>query len=109
MKKSGENKTIFPFNPKVFVDELNKQNGFTENDSLIYSVMSDIVPNFQYVDIIVLRGKSETEKLELIMQYFNNCYYLAVEVKGVTNGNQHWVALNNVASNDIVMIDYASN
>lgn len=36
-------------------------------------------------------------------------YYLTVEVKGATPGNQHWVAVNSVEDNNVFMIDSGSN
>ena len=93
IEKSGANENISPFNPGVFVEELNKNNGFTESGSLIYSAITNVIPNFEYVGNINLREKTRTEKLNIITEYFNNGYYLTVEVRGATKGNQHWVAV----------------
>ncbi len=42
-------------------------------------------------------------------QYFDAGYYLTVEVKGATEGNQHWVAVSNIEDNNITMVDPGSN
>lgn len=56
-----------------------------------------------------MRGKTRTEKLSLISQYFNDGYYLTVEVKGATPGNQHWVAVIGIDGNNVVMVDPGTN
>ena len=50
-----------------------------------------------------------TEKLALITQYFNQGYYLAIEVKGATPGNQHWVAITGISGNNVIIVDPASD
>ena len=42
-------------------------------------------------------------------KYFEAGYYLTVEVKGATEGNQHWVAVSNINNDNIIMIDPGSN
>ena len=101
--------TISPFNPGTFVEALNKNGGFDEHGNLQYSPINKIVPDFKYVGNIGLKGKTRTEKLELITKYFNDGYYLSVEVKGATPGNQHWVAIIGIDGNNIVMVDPATN
>ena len=56
-----------------------------------------------------MRGKTRSEKLSLISQYFNLGYYLTVEVKGATEGNQHWVAVTGIDGNNVVIVDPATN
>lgn len=109
IKKSGVNTPIEPFNPGTFVEALNKNGGFDSYGNLQYAAISKIVPDFKYVDNVNLRGKSRTEKLALITQYFNAGYYITVEVKGATLGNQHWVAVIGINGNDIIMVDPATN
>lgn len=48
------------------------------------------------------------EKLYEIKKYYENGYYLAVEVAGATETSQHWVAVDNVKNNTIVMLDPGS-
>lgn len=100
---------LTPFNPGTFVEELNKNGGFDEHGNLQYSAIKKVAPEFKYMNNINLRGKSRTEKLELISKYFNDGYYLTVEVKGATEGNQHWVAIIGIDGNEIVMVDPATN
>ncbi|MEG1565992.1 MAG: hypothetical protein RR342_04605, partial [Bacilli bacterium] len=52
-----------------------------------------------------LKGKSRTEKLALITQYFNSGYYITAEVKGATPGNQRWVPVTGINGNNILMKD----
>lgn len=101
--------TITPFNPGTFVEALNKNGGFDEHGNLQYSPINKIIPDFKYIGNIGLRGKTRAEKLETISKYFNDGYYLAVEVKGATEGNQHWVAIIGIDGNEIVMVDPATN
>ena len=45
----------------------------------------------------------------LTHQYYNQGYYLTVEVKGATEGNQHWVAITGINGNNIIIVDPASD
>lgn len=110
IQKSGVDTTsLVPFNPGTFVEALNKNNGFDSNGNLQYAGISRVVPGFKYVGNINLREKTRTEKLEQITKYFNLGYYITVEVKGATPGNQHWVAVIGIDGNNIVMVDPATN
>ena len=109
IKKSGISTNINPFNPGTFVEELNKNGGFNEYGELQYSAINRIFPNFQYKGKINLRGKSKNEKLAIISQYFNQGYYITIEVKGATLGNQHWVAITEINGDDITMVDPGSD
>lgn len=106
IEKSGANTAIVPFNPGTFVEALNKNNGFSETGSLQYAAVNKVVPNFQYVGRVMLKDKTQNEKLSLIKEYQDKGYYLAVEVKGDTG--QHWVAVLNV-DNGITIADPASD
>ena len=107
IEKSGCNSTINPFNPGTFLEALNANNAFDSNGNLQYAGVTRAVPNFKYAGNVNLRGKSRTEKLALITQYFNQGYYLTIEVKGATPGNQHWVAITGINGNNVVMVDPA--
>lgn len=107
IEKSGCNSTITPFNPGTFLEALNANNAFDSNGNLQYAGVTRAVPNFKYAGNVNLRGKSRTEKLALITQYFNQGYYLTIEVKGATPGNQHWVAITGINGNNVVMVDPA--
>ena len=107
IEKSGCNSTITPFNPGTFLEALNANNAFDSSGNLQYAGVTRAVPNFKYAGNVNLRGKSRTEKLALITQYFNQGYYLTIEVKGATPGNQHWVAITGINGNNVVMVDPA--
>ena len=109
IEKSGCNTTISPFNPGTFLEALNKNNAFDGSGNLQYAGVTRAVPNFSYVGNVNLRGKSRIEKLALITQYFNQGYYLAIEVKGATPGNQHWVAITGISGNNVIIVDPASD
>ena len=107
--KSGISTPIKNFNPGSFVEHLNKNGGFDGNGNLQYGAISKVVPNFKYVGKVNLRGKSREEKLSLITQYYNNGYYLTIEVLGATETSQHWVALTGVNGNSLIMVDPSTN
>lgn len=110
IQKSGvDTNNISPFNPGTFVEALNKNNGFDAKGNLSYAPINKVIPNFKYIGNINLRGKTRPEKLNLITQYYNLGYYLTVEVKGATEGNQHWVAVIGIDGNNVVMVDPATN
>lgn len=108
IKKSGVSTgSVFPFNPGTFVSALNNNYGFDKNGNLLYSPISKLVPNFKYVGRINLSGKSQIEKLKEIKKYYDIGYYIAIKVVD-TDTSQHWVALDNIKSNRIIMSDPAS-
>lgn len=109
IEKSGVANPINPFNPGTFVETLNKNKGFDNNGNLQYNAINKVVPGFRYMGQISLQNKSPAEKYSLIKQYFDMGYFLTVEVKGATTGNQHWVAVNSVNDNNVFMIDPGSN
>lgn len=109
IEKSGVNTTIIPFNPGTFVEALNNNGGFDGKGNLYYAPISTVVPNFKYVGNVNLRGKTRVEKLEQIKQYQNQGYYLTIEVKGATPGNQHWVAILGMDGNNVNIVDPASD
>ena len=105
IEKSGvPTKDIYPFNPGTFVTALNNVYGF-DGANLQYGPISKVVPDFVYQDRINLRGKTKSEKLYEIKKYYENGYYIAVEVAGATETSQHWVAVDNVTNNTILMLD----
>ena len=109
IEKSGANTAISPFNPGTFVEALNKNNGFDSGGNLQYVAVNKAVPGFSYVGNVNLRGKTRSEKLALITQYFNQGYFITAEVKGATPGNQHWVAVTGVDSINVMIVDPASS
>ena len=109
IEKSGVNTNITPFNPGTFVEALNQNGGFDSSGNLQYAAVNRVVPEFKYVGNVNLRGKSRGEKLNLITQYFNNGYFITIEVKGATPGNQHWVAIIGINGNDVIMVDPGTN
>lgn len=109
IEKSGVSTPMVPFNPGTFVEALNKKGGFDSNGNLQYSAVNKAVPEFKYVGNVNLRNKTREEKLSTISQYYNQGYYLTVEVKGATEGNQHWVAITGINGNNIIIVDPASD
>ena len=109
IEKSGVSTPMVPFNPGTFVETLNTKGGFDDKGNLQYAAVNKAVPEFRYVGHVELRNKTREEKLSLITQYFEQGYYLAVEVKGATPGNQHWVAVTGINGNNIIIVDPASN
>ena len=109
IEKSGVNTTISPFNPGTFVEALNKNGGFDSGGNLQYAAVNKAVPGFSYVGNVNLRGKSRSEKLATISQYFSQGYFITAEVKGATQGSQHWVAVTGVDSVNVMMVDPASD
>ena len=105
--KSGTNIAIEPFNPRIFLNALNKNNGFVSEGNLQYAAVNIAVPDFEYVDRIMLKGKTKEEKYKIISSYHNKGYYLAVEVKGDTG--QHWVAVMDTSNNQVGIVDPSSN
>ena len=107
IEKSGVNNSLIPFNPGVFVTKLNENNGFDSEGNLQYAAINKVIPNFEYVGKVNLNGKTQKEKLTKIKTYYEQGYYIAVEVMGSTG--QHWIAVVNVNGNIIKMVDPSSD
>lgn len=104
--KSGVATTVDgDFNPGTFVQKLNATGGFS-GANLIWAAVSNAAPNFVFQTKITLAGQSQSQKLETIRNLVNQGYYVVVEVKG--NTGQHWVAVDGVSGNTILMMDPAS-
>lgn len=109
IEKSNVSIDIKPFNPGTFVLALNNIYAFDNQGSLKYAAISNIVPKFKFQGFRVLRGKTKGEKFDEIRNYYKKGYSIAIEVKGATYGSQHWVALNEVTENHILMFDPSSD
>lgn len=108
-KSEVSTKNIYPFNLGTFVIALNNNYGFDSRGNLQYDAISKVVPSFIYQGKVYLKGKSRQDKLNEIKRYYETGYYLSVEVRGATLGNQHWVAVDNLTNNTILMLDPVSN
>ena len=106
-KSEVPTKDIYPFNPGTFVTALNNVYGF-DGANLQYGPISKVVPGFVYQDRVILRDKSKSEKFSTIKKYYESGYYIAIEVAGATETSQHWVALDYVTDNKIIMLDPGS-
>ena len=53
--------------------------------------------------------ENREEKKDIITKYLDEGYYISVEVKGATPGNQHWVAVINEENGVINIADPASD
>lgn len=107
IERSGAGKTIVPFTPQSFVQKMNENGGFDSNGNLQYGAITKFIPSFSYVGRVSLKGKTKSEKYQLINKYQSSNYYLAVEVMGDTG--QHWVAIIDTKSNKITIADPGSS
>lgn len=107
IERSGTGKTIVPFTPQTFVQKMNENGGFDSNGNLQYGAINKFIPSFSYVGRVSLKGKTKSEKYQLINKYQSSNYYLAVEVMGDTG--QHWVAIIDAKGNKITIADPGSS
>lgn len=107
IERSGAGKTIVPFTPQSFVQKMNENGGFDSNGNLQYGAITKFIPSFSYVGRVSLKGKTKSEKYQLINKYQSSNYYLAVEVMGDTG--QHWVAIIDTKGNKITIADPGSS
>ena len=70
-----------------------------------YGAISKVVPNFVYQGRVYLNGMTKQQKYNIVKKHYENGYYLAVEVLGATKTSQHWVAVDRVENNKILMLD----
>lgn len=107
IERSGAGKTIVPFTPQTFVQKMNENGGFDSNGNLQYGAITKFIPSFSYVGRVSLKGKTKSEKYQLINKYQSSNYYLAVEVMG--DNGQHWVAIIDTKGNKIIIADPGSS
>lgn len=95
------------FNPGTFVQTMSNIGGFDKANNLIWSKVSQVASNFNYINKMSLEGKSKAEKLFILNGLLNQGYYLVCEVKGDTG--QHWVAVDSINGENITMMDPGSS
>lgn len=103
--KSGVDTTIDEFNPGSFVEHLNTHNGFSGANFMWNSVTS-AAPNFSYQGKVNVADLSRKEKLNRLKGLLDRGFYVVAEVKGSTG--QHWVAIDGLSGDSILMMDPGS-
>lgn len=93
------------FNPGTFVQKLNQVGGF-QGANFVWGSVSSVAPNFQFVGKSYVSGQSQQQKLSTLQNLLNQGYYVVAEVKG--NTGQHWVAIDGIDGNNVLMMDPAS-
>lgn len=93
------------FNPGTFVQKLNQVGGF-QGANFVWGSVSSVAPNFQFVNKTYVSGQSQQQKLSTLQGLLDQGYYVVAEVKG--NTGQHWVAIDGIDGNTILMMDPAS-
>lgn len=93
------------FNPGTFVQKLNQVGGF-QGANFVWDSVSSVAPNFQFVNKTYVSGQSQQQKLSTLQGLLDQGYYVVAEVKG--NTGQHWVAIDGIDGNTILMMDPAS-
>ena len=107
--KSGVPTTVSPLNPGTFVEKLSQNGGFGSGSCLgciNWGVASAVAPSFRFVGRKYVLGFSLTEKLDTLIDLLNQGYYVVAEVKG--NTGEHWVAIDRIQGNDVIMMDPGS-
>lgn len=107
--KSGVSTTVSPLNPGTFVEKLSQNGGFGSGACLgciNWGKASTVAPAFRYVDRKYVLGFTKNEKLNTLSELLNQGYYVVAEVKG--NTGEHWVAIDRIEGNNIIMIDPGS-
>ena len=105
--KSGVQTNINPFNPGTFVQALNKNGGFVDGGNFVWGSTTSVAPSFKHVGSVSLSGSSRSDKLNKIKNLVNGGYYVTCEVKG--NTGQHWVAVDTVQGDNVMMMDPGSS
>lgn len=108
--KSGVQTTVTPQNPGTFVQKMNQNGGFGSASCLgciNWSQASSVAPSFRFAGKLSVRGYTKEQKLNTLKNLLNQGYYVVAEVKGDTG--EHWVAIDTIQGNSIIMIDPGSN
>jgi len=98
--------------PRLMCDYLNKHDGFS-GDSIIWNAVTEDVnetrdaQEFNWSNIIPLEGTKD-EKLATILSYYNQGYYIVVNVTygyGTNYAQSHFVAVRDVSETAVTMMD----
>ena len=104
--KSGVATTVDgDFNPGTFVQRLNQTGGFT-GALLVWNAVSNAAPNFVFQNKISVAGQTQQQKLQAIQNLLNQGYYVVAQVKGYDG--EHWVAIDGIDGNRVLMMDPGS-
>ena len=106
MAKSGVETSITNLNPGTFVQFLNANGGFYSGGNYSWEGATKAAPSFKFQNRIDVSGKTKEQKLNTIKQLLSEGAYVVAEVKG--NTGQHWVAIDAVSGNTVVMMDPGS-
>ena len=105
--RAGVPTVILDFNPGTFVEFLNDHFGFDSVGNLQYYPISDAASNFHYAGSDSVRGFTREQKLSHLQRLLDAGYYVVAEVKGDTG--QHWVAVDSIVGDTIIMMDPGSH
>ena len=105
--KSGVQTNLSPFNPGTFVQAISKNGGFDGGGNFVWASATTVAPAFKHGGSVNLSGLPRTEKLNKIKNLVSSGYYVVAEVKG--NTGQHWVAVDSVQGDNIIMMDPGSS
>lgn len=106
IKASGTKITTDDFNPGIFVDAVNKNDGFTSGGLFKWDgSWKQIAPNWNFYNKKSLPA-SKTDKISTIRELLNQGYYPVMCVK---KNCAHWVAVTGVTDDNIIIADPGSN
>lgn len=103
LAKSGVPTVLPELNPGTFVEFLNKNGGFAAGGNFLWNSVTKAAPTFHYMDKVYVSGYSKQQKLQKLSELMGQGYYVVAEVKG--NTGQHWVAIDAIAGDTVVMMD----
>ena len=106
--RSGVSTNISNFNPGTFVEYLNRNGGFSAGGNFNWASAEKVAPTFHYGGQISLAGMTREQKLAKIREMSSMPgVYIVCEVRG--NTGQHWVAIDHVEGNTVIMNDPGGN
>ncbi len=104
--KSKVPTVVADFNPGTFVEFMNTHGGFS-GGSFTWTQTNQIAPGFVYQGDINISGYTKQQKLDQIKALLNEGAYVVAEVKGGIG--QHWVAIDSVVGDNVIMMDPGSS
>lgn len=100
--KSADEKS---FDPGKLCDYLTANSGFTSDGSIYWGKVTGLIPSFTYEGAYSLKGTTQSAKASEIAEYLNKGYVMVLSV----NYSSHWVAVDSVQGDKVIMIDPAKN
>ena len=101
----SESRSESTFNPGILCEYLSSNGGFDSRGNIYWGVVNGLVNEFTFEKSVTFSGTTQAQKALELHNYMLLGYYAVVSVKY----SGHWVAIDSVNGNTVLMMDPATN